>query len=353
MEVFAEALLWAQGRPEVFQAAVVRHIELSAAALAIALVVAAPAGGDEVITEGSDSTDAGEPMGGDDIGAGEGGSDVSTGDLGRPIVVGSKNFTEAFILGHMYALMLESAGFEVEREIGLGATPIAHAAILAGEIDLYPEYTSTALLTVLEADPINDRDAVYQAVSEAYAQEFDLIWLDASPFNNPQALATRKEVSDEHGVTTYSELSAVADQLSIGAPPEFFEREDGLRGLQTAYGGFDFANSVQLDPGLRYEALLNGDVDVVLAFGTDGQISGYDLVLLQDDQSFFTPYPVAPVVRADVLAAEPGIASILNSLAPHLTNEVMQTLNWSVDGHDKREPEAAARDFLVSKGLIE
>lgn len=321
----------------------------------------APGGGGEVITEGSGSgatAPGGEGSGGEATSAtgSDGGASGGEGEgegLDRPIVVGSKNFTEEFILGHMYALMLEAAGFEVEREIGLGATPIAHAALVEGEIDLYPEYTSTALITVLQADPINDREAVYRAVSEAYAEDFDLVWLDPSPFNNPQALATRKDVSAELGMTTYSELAEVADQLTIGGPPEFFEREDGLPGLQAAYGGFDFAETRQLDPGLRYEALVNGDIDVVLAFGTDGQISGFDLVLLDDDQGFFTPYPVAPVVRGDVLRAEPGIAEVLNTLAPRLTNEIMQVLNWSVDGPDKREPEDVARDFLIAEGLIE
>ena len=327
------------------------------AACSTAAVEAPAAGEDEIITDGSgeeaaeDMEDADE--GDEGTGSDAGSDDMAAGGLGRPIVVGSKGFTEAFILGHMYALMLEGAGFDVEREIGIGATPIAHAAMVAGEIDLYPEYTSTALLTVLQADPISDRDEVYAAVSAAYLEEFDQIWLDPSPFNNPQALATRQDVSEEYGVTTYTELAAVADQLSIGAPPEFFEREDGLPGVQGAYGGFEFAEKRQLDPGLRYEALVNGDVDVVLAFGTDGQISGFDLVLLEDDQNFFTPYPVAPIVRGDVLAADPGIATLLNSLAPVLTNDVMQALNWSVDGPEKREPEDVARDFLLAENLIE
>ncbi len=273
-------------------------------------------------------------------------------DASDPIIVGSKNFTEAFILGEMYALALEAAGMTVERKFNLGGTPIAHEALLDGDIDLYPEYTSTGLLTVLKADPIQDRDAVYAAVRDGYASQFDLTWLDPAPFNNPQALATTAEVSAEHGFTTYSELSEIASQLVIGGPPEFFEREDGMPGLRGAYGGFIFKENRQLDSGLRYPALLEGDVDVVLAFGTDGQISGYDLVLLEDDQAFFTPYQAAPVVRADMLAAEPRVAAVLNQIQPTLTNAVMQALNWAVDGEGE-EPIDVARAHLAEHDLLE
>lgn len=270
-----------------------------------------------------------------------------------PIIVGSKDFTEAYLLGEMYALVIEATGLPVERQLGIGATPIAQAALERGDIDLYPEYTSTALLTVLKEPPMQDRDAIYLAVKTAYAERFGLTWLDPSPFNNPQALATRKDVAEAHGLATYSQLSEAAPELVIGGPPEFFEREDGLPGLQTAYGGFQFKSIKQLDPGLRYPALLNGDLDVVLAFGTDGQIAGNDLVLLEDDKSFFTPYPVAPVVRAQILQSNPEVADALNALAPHLTNAVMQRLNWAVDGPEGGEPADVARRFLQDEGLIE
>jgi len=272
--------------------------------------------------------------------------------LDGPLVVGSKDFTEAYILGHMYALMLEEAGFNVERKLGIGATPIAHQALVDGEIHVYPEYTSTALLTVLKESAMSDREAIYTTVKQAYSQQFDLVWLSPSPFNNPQALATRRDVAEEHDIATYSDLAAAAPELSIGGPPEFFEREDGLPGLREAYGGFEFSATRSLDPGLRYPALLAGDIDVVLAFGTDGQINGYDLVLLEDDKGFFTPYPVAPVVRADVLDVAPAVGAALDTLAPRLTNEVMQRLNWEVDGPENREPEEVAREFLVAEGLV-
>jgi osmoprotectant transport system substrate-binding protein len=267
--------------------------------------------------------------------------------------VGSKDFTEEFILGEMYALLLEDAGFKVERKFNLGGTPVAHAALVKGDIDLYPEYTSTGLLTVLKQSPIADASVVLEEIRKSYKEQFKLEWLEPASFNNTQALATTKDVSDKYGITTYSDLAAKAGDLRLGGPAEFAEREDGIKGLQKAYGGFQFKEFNQLGTGsLRYEALKNGQVDVVVAFGTDGQISGLGLVLLKDDKSFYPVYQAAPVVRADALEKNPKIAEALNRLAPLLTDEIMAGLNWQVDGPDKKEFAAVARAFLQEKGLI-
>lgn len=268
------------------------------------------------------------------------------------IAVGSKNFTEAFIVGEIYAQALERAGYEVERKLNLGATDIAQAALVAGDIDLYPEYTSTGLMTVLKAAPLTDEAAIYQAVKAGYQEQFNLVWLDPAPFNNPQALATTKTVAETHKLATYSDLAAAAPELVLGAPPEFIEREDGLPGLQKAYGGFAFKEVRQLDAGLRYPALESGDVDVVVAFGTDGQISGFGLQLLQDDKKLYPPYQVAPVLRQAVLDAHPDIAETLNGISRLLSTEKMQAMNWSVDGPDKREPAEVAQAFLVEAGIL-
>lgn len=267
--------------------------------------------------------------------------------------VGSKDFTEEFILAEMYALLLEDAGFKVERKFNLGGTPVAHAALLKGEIDLYPEYTSTGLLTVLKQQPLADPAAVLEAVRKGYREQFQLEWLAPASFNNTQALATTKDVSEKYGIKTYSDLAAKAGDLRLGGPAEFAEREDGIKGLQRAYGGFQFREFRQLGTGsLRYEALQNGLVDVVVAFGTDGQISGLGLVLLKDDRGFYPAYQAAPVVRADVLGRNPKIAEALDKLAALLTDEVMASLNWKVDGPEKKEYAAVARTFLQEKGLI-
>jgi osmoprotectant transport system substrate-binding protein len=269
------------------------------------------------------------------------------------VKVGSKDFTEEFLLGEMYALLLEDAGFTVERKFNLGGTPVAHAALEKGDIDLYPEYTSTGLVTVLKESPIQDPVAVLEAVRMGYKDKFSLAWLEPAAFNNTQALATTKGVSDQHGIRTYSDLAMKAPELRLGGPAEFAEREDGIKGLRRAYGGFEFKEFKQLGTGsLRYEALQNGQVDVVVAFSTDGQISGLGLVLLQDDQRFYPAYQAAPVIRADVLEKNAKISEALNKLGPLLTDEVMAGLNWEVDGPDKKEFAAVAKAFLQEKGLI-
>jgi osmoprotectant transport system substrate-binding protein len=267
--------------------------------------------------------------------------------------IGSKDFTEELILAEMYALLLEDAGFTVERKFNLGGTPVAHAALEKGDIDLYPEYTSTGLLTVLKESPIQDPAAVLEAVRKGYKDKFNLAWLEPAAFNDTQALATTKAVSEQHSFKTFSELAMKASDLRLGGPAEFAEREDGIKGLQKAYGGFQFKEFKQLGTGsLRYEALQNGQVDVVVAFSTDGQISGLGLVLLQDDKRFYPAYQAAPVIRADVLDKNPKIGEALNKLGPLLTDEVMAGLNWQVDGPDKKEFAVVAKAFLQDKGLI-
>jgi osmoprotectant transport system substrate-binding protein len=280
------------------------------------------------------------------------GANGGTGD-GGPVVIGSKNFTEQLILGEMYAQLLEAAGIEVERSLNLGGTAVAHEALLAGEISLYPEYTGTGLLTILEMETMSDPDEVFTVVSEAYAEQFDLVWLDQAPMNNTQALAVKRDFSEENDLTTITQMAEMASELRLAAVPDFPERPDGLVGLNEVYGDFEFEEIIILDPGLKYQALVNDDAEVVVAFGTDGQIAGYDLVVLEDDQGLWPPYHVAPVIRQDILDAYPQIADILNELAPLLTGEVMADLNWMVDGDDAMEPEDVAREFLTENGLLD
>ena len=269
------------------------------------------------------------------------------------VKVGSKNFTEELILGEMYAQLLEANDIPVQRRLNLGSTEIAHEALRQGDIDLYPEYTGTGLLAILKKEPMSDRQQVYQTVRDEYQRQFDLVWLEPAPMNNTQALATTHQVSEQRGLSTLTELSQMAPELTLAAVPDFPERPDGLAGLKEAYGGFEFKRVDIYDPGLKYKALLEGKADVAVAFGTDGQIAGYDLVVLHDDKQFWPPYQVAPVVRNDTLDSNPRIREVLDSLAPKLTDDVMQRLNWEVDGPAKRDPADVAREFLTEKGLLE
>jgi osmoprotectant transport system substrate-binding protein len=267
------------------------------------------------------------------------------------IGIGSKNFAEELLLGEMYARLLEHAGLPVRRKLNLGGTNIAMASLMRGEIDLYPEYTGTALLTQLKRAPLHDRTAVYQTVKREYHNRYHLTWLDPAPMNDTQALATTAQTAQRLHLFTLSDCSRRAPQLRLGAVPEFTDRPDGLPGLQKAYGGFHFASIKLIDIGLKYAALRQGEVDVVVAFGTDGQIDAYHLVVLNDDKQFFPPYQVAPVVRDDTLAKFPIIASTLNRLAPHLTDATMRHLNWRVDPNHE-EPADVAAEFLASIGLV-
>lgn len=291
----------------------------------------------------------------------------------QTIRIGSKNFTEQLILGEMYAQLLENAGFTVERSLNLGGTDVAHQALTNSEIDLYPEYTGTGLVAILnlpvptadasaspvaaspEASPVAAASVdqqVYDTVKAEYAAQFGLAWLDQSSFNNTQALAMKREDAERLGIVTVSDMVAQASDLTLAAVPDFEQRPDGLVGLQEKYGAFEFAEVQVFDPGIKYQSFLDGDAQVVLAFSTDGQISGYDLVLLEDDLSLWPPYHVAPVISQAVLDANPQIAELLNPLAQLLTNEVMAELNWLVDGPEKQEPADVARAYLEANGLL-
>ncbi len=276
---------------------------------------------------------------------------ASCGGGGDAVKVGSKNFTEELILGELYAQSLEHAGLQVERKLNLGTTDIAMAALKRGEIDLYPEYTGTALLDVLKLPLITDPKRLFDTVKATYAKQFDLVWLDPAPMNDSQALATTQKVAGNYALGTLSDVAAKANELRLGCVSEFLTRPDALPGLQKKYGGFHFKQTRVVVNGLKYQALEHGDVDVVIAFSTEGQLKADSLVVLEDDKHFFPVYNVAPVVRKAMIDAKPALAAPLNKLAPLLTNDVVQNMNLQVDGPQKREPADVARDFLKQNGL--
>jgi len=169
--------------------------------------------------------------------------------------------------------------------------------------------------------------------------------------NNTQALAMTKERAQELGIVTMTDMAFKAGELVMAGPPEFQEREDGLPGIKAVYGDFTLKEYKSIDPGLRYQALVEGQADVVVAFGTDGEISAFNLVLLEDDRGMFPPYQVAPVIRKAVLDKNPEIENLLNQVSAKLTNSVMQQLNYEVSGK-QREPAEVAQEFLKQEGLI-
>jgi osmoprotectant transport system substrate-binding protein len=268
----------------------------------------------------------------------------------KSIVIGSKDFAEQYILAEMYAQVLEQEGFTVERKLGLAGTPVAQAALESAEIDMYPEYTGTGLLTVLKEEVRSDPQEVYDIVSSAYLEQYDLVWLAAAPFNNTQALAVRKADYDA-GLKTISDMVAQASGLVMVGPAEFPEREDGLLGLKLNYGDFELEDYKAVDKGLRYQAIEDGQADVVVAFGTDGEIAAFNLVVLEDDKGMFPPYQVAPVIRKEVLDAYPEIAELLNAISARLSDSEMQRLNYEVTGK-QREPAEVAEEWLKAEGFI-
>ncbi len=267
------------------------------------------------------------------------------------IRVGSKDFTEQLILGELYAQLLEAQELPVERKFNLGGAPIAHAGLVKGEIDLYPEYTGTALLTILKEPNNPNPQQVYTTVAQAYEQKHNLVWLNPAPMNNSQALVVTTATAKKYDLKTISDFARQASKFRMIGPPEFEAREDGLPGLKSVYGDFKLKAYLATDPGLRYQALTSDQADIVVGFATDGEISALDLVALEDDRGLFPPYQVAPVVRQPVLETYKAIKGTLNALAPKLTDETMRRLNYEVSG-EGQEPQAVAERFLQETGLL-
>lgn len=259
--------------------------------------------------------------------------------------VGSKNFTESFVIAEIYAQALEAAGFRVARLFNLGSTQIAMAAMARGNIDLYPEYTGTALIDVLHLPPIPNSAKAYAVVSRLFAQRYAIVWLPPSPMNDSQALATTRAIAARDGLATLSDVARSAPKLRLATIQEFLARPDGLPGLQRFYGGFQFREVRTYDIALKYRALLDGKADVASAFSTDGDIAADDLVVLRDDRHFWSAYNVAPVVRAASLAAHPRIASVLDTVSPRITDRAAQTMNAAIE-RDQADPADVAAKFL-------
>ncbi|WP_028983770.1 glycine betaine ABC transporter substrate-binding protein [Sporolactobacillus terrae] len=269
----------------------------------------------------------------------------------KTITIGSKNFTENLILGEMYADALENAGYKVNRKLNLGGTLVAHEALKKGDIDLYPEYTGTGLLDILKEDKRTDADEVYRVVAKQYKDKWNLVWLNPSKANDSQGLAVSKKISDKYNIHTFSDFARESKTINFASTPEFDERQDGVKGLRAAYGGFQFKSSKIYDYGLRYQLLANGKADAVVAFTTDGQLTNKNVVLLEDDKHFFPPYFVCPVIREDVIKDDPNIKKIINEVSAKLDGAKMQALNAEVD-LQKEKYQDVAKKFLVDEGLI-
>ncbi|MDR2610207.1 MAG: glycine/betaine ABC transporter substrate-binding protein [Clostridiales Family XIII bacterium] len=263
------------------------------------------------------------------------------------VTIGSKDFTENVILADIYQLALEDkAGLEVKR-VELASSAV-NTALQNGDIDLYPEYTGTGLLDVLKTTaPSNDPQVVYDTVKDAYKTQFDIIWLDYAQANDGQGVAVTKAISDQYGITTISDLQKNATEIRFVSQGEFIERSDGLPALETVYGPFAFKDKLVIDNALKYETLLKGDGDAVVAYTTEGALTNPELVLLEDDKFAWPPYNIAPVVRASVLEAYPNIADVLNAVNAKIDTPTITGLNAKVDV-DGQEADKVAKEFYDS-----
>ena len=262
------------------------------------------------------------------------------------IRVGSKDFTESLIVAEIYSLALEAAGFTVDRTGHNLASGIVHNAILSGEIDLYPEYTGTGLLTVLNMPLMTDPMAVYELVKREYYERFQITWLDFTRAHNGQGIAVRTELARELGIVTLSDLQHHAHEMRFVTTAEFLDREDGLPALVAAFGPFNFYSINIMGGGARYEALRTNEADVSVVFTTDGHLYNTQYyTLLVEDIVIWPPYNLVPIVRNDVLEEYPGIADALNRLAPHFTTEALLHMNSQVIVYG-RDIQEVAREFF-------
>lgn len=268
------------------------------------------------------------------------------------IVVGSKNFTESFILGELLAQQIEThTNLKVERRFYLAGTYICQQAILAGRIDIYPEYTGTALTVILKEPAGRDRTEVYQRVKHEYESRFALTLGPAFGFNNTFAMEIRGEEARRLNIHTLSQAAAFAPRWRAGFGYEFLERPDGYRGLLTTYG-LRFAEQPRImDLGLLARALKDHQIDFAGGNATDGLIPVFDLFVLEDDRHYFPPYEAVPVIREQALQQHPELAQALADLHGKISDTVMQQMNYAVDSQH-RDTRAVVRGFLQEKKLL-
>ncbi len=269
------------------------------------------------------------------------------------LVVASKPHAEQYILAEMITLLIEvHTDIKVEQKLGIGGgTSNIHPAMEKGEIDIYPEYTGTGWLFVLKENLMDDSEKMYDETKRKYLENYNIHWLNLYGFNNTYGLALKKSLAEELGIKTYSDLANKSGDLIFGAEYDFYEREDGYTGLSKAYD-FEFKDAVELDIGLKYDAIESNNVDVINVFSTDGLLSKYNFQILEDDRHYFPAYQGATLVRGEVLEKHPKLEDLLNQLGGKIDDKVMIELNYKVEGENE-DPREVAKAFLIENGLIQ
>ncbi len=267
------------------------------------------------------------------------------------IHIATKPMTEQYVLGEMLDILIEQdtdLNVEITQGVG-GGTSNIQPAMENGEFDLYPEYTGTGWNMVLKKEGLYTED-MFSSLQKEYNDDYDMSWIGMYGFNNTYGLVVRKEIADKYNLKTYSDLKAVSDQLTFGAEYDFFEREDGYDALCAEYG-FHFKKTMDMDIGLKYQAINQGKIDVMNIFTTDGQLSTSDVVVLVDDKQFYPSYMCGNIVRNEVMEQHPELEAVLQTLSGTITDSDMARMNYEVETLG-REPRAVAKEFLAGKGLI-
>lgn len=265
-------------------------------------------------------------------------------------MVASKPFAESYVLAEVFAQLLEARGHRVDRRLGLGTTEVALQALVRNEIDVYPEYTGTGLAAVLAESPSGGSAAVFRRVSDAFQARWGARWLPPLGFANNYAVAMRRTAADSLGIRTLSGLATVAPRLSAGFSPDFAGRADGLLGLIEAYDGLEFREVRNLLQAVKYQALVEGEVDVIDAYSTDGAVARYDLAVMADDRGFFPPYDAAPLASRRFYEERPEAVLVLSRLGGRIDEAVMRRANERVELGGTTVVQAA-RELLVEVGL--
>lgn len=270
----------------------------------------------------------------------------------RKVVLGYDNTAEEAIIANMLIDLIEQdtdIQVDVVGDLAGGET-VLHPAITSGEIDMYPEYTGTAWLTTLKHTDIPDRDTLNEQLFAEFNDKYDISWVGLYGFSNSYGIAVSNAVAEKYNLKTYSDLAKVSSELTFGAEPGFFEREDAYNGLCEAYG-FDFKESSDLVFSAKYDAVAEGKVDVINIFTTDGRLAISDVTVLEDDLHYFTDYLCGTIIRNDTLQKYPELKDVLMKMDGLITNADMSALNNAVEV-DGEEPETVAENFLKEKGLL-
>ena len=270
----------------------------------------------------------------------------------KTINIATKPMTEGYILGQMLTELIEQdTDLKVNMATGVGGgTSNIQPAMVKGEFDLYPEYTGTSWEAVLKKEGSYD-ESKFDELQKEYKEKYNLEYVNLYGFNNTYGLAVNKDIAEKYNLKTYSDLAKVSNNLIFGAEYDFFEREDGYKELQKVYN-MNFKKQIDMDIGLKYQAMKDKKIDVMVIFTTDGQLAISDVVVLEDDKKMYPSYRAGTVVRSEILFEYPELKVVLEKLNNILDDKTMADLNYQVESEGKK-PEDVAREYLQEKGLLE